>query len=319
MRTYCLAVVSCAAGLLLLPGAVQAAPCPAGVESALTMKAPPEAAVGRQALVRVAFNHNGDPYPDADAARLEMLDEQGRPFFVHDFTYTELLDLQYSFKSRLFYVRLDPGDQFADLRLTITQTYSSMQPPYGSTDCEVVQQARVSVTAGVRPLVRFAKHGLDFAKVRITHPRGCDVAPVEPVALRVRQGSRAMTLTLNDACDDANEGWRRRGRVAGLSFRGSRPRREQLQLIIGPATWRESRMPYRLTLSYAGRVVARRWAAVGAYRIPSRRVWEGSDRFWNYCIRENKDVFSSGGRLYCIEPGSASRWVSLYRRKPASW
>src|SRR4029453_7719010 len=127
--------------------------------------------------------------------------------------------------------------------------------------------------------------GVDSAAVRIIHPEGCDVAPVKPVTLRVSQGSRSTSLSLADACDDNREGWRRRGHVPGLSFRGSRKTRSELRLIIGPATWRDSRKPYRLTLSYDGRTVLRRWAAVSTYRVPAKRIWAGSDRFYNYCIK----------------------------------
>ncbi len=53
----------------------------------------------------------------------------------------------------------------------------------------------------------------------------------------------------------------------------------------------------------AGRLIAK-----GQFRIrdrsrSSRRIYEGSDAFVNYCIDETKAIRSSHDRLYCVNPG----------------
>lgn len=37
--------------------------------------------------------------------------------------------------------------------------------------------------------------------------------------------------------------------------------------------------------------------------IPRRKVWEGTDEYFNYCIKKGKELFSEGGLLYCWKPG----------------
>ena len=59
----------------------------------------------------------------------------------------------------------------------------------------------------------------------------------------------------------------------------------------------------RFEVRQAGQLTAR-----GRFRIwdrsrPSRRIYEGSDAFVNYCIDETRKIRSSHGRLYCVYPG----------------
>jgi hypothetical protein len=59
----------------------------------------------------------------------------------------------------------------------------------------------------------------------------------------------------------------------------------------------------RFEVRQAGQLTAQ-----GRFRIwdqsrPSRRIYEGSDAFVNYCIDETREIRSSHGRLYCVYPG----------------
>jgi len=314
MRLAFVSTLAAAAMALLAPAGAAAAPCPAGTQPFVSMNAPAQVAVGRQGLISIGDN------PAADSAlpkagRLEMLDENGQVFFAHDVSATELSDYNLGLKRGLFYVRLDPGDPYAIIRLSLTQSFFQLEPPFASGDCQLVLERQVTPAAPVHPKLLLTGLG-DEAAVRIIHPRGCDLAPLLPVSLRVQQGGRKASFVLADSCDEARDGWLRHGRVTGISFSQHRASAREVRLVLSPATWRDSKKPYRLTLSYNGGVRVRRWAAVNTLRTPAKRIWEGTDRFWNYCIRENKDTLSSGGRLYCVEPGSADAWVTLYRRKP---
>jgi hypothetical protein len=306
----------CFAALLAMPAVASADPCPPGTEPALEMKAPERVAVGRQGYITVTDGF-GDP-TGPENARIDMLDEQRQPFFTHVFTEDDLFRIKYEFEDMVLFVRLDAGDLWADIRLAATQNYFQSQPPYGYGTCESVQERRVtplSAAEEVHPRVTIVESG-DLARLRIVHPQGCEVAPVRPLVLRVRHGRESARFTLADSCDDERQGWRRKGRVTGISVRGSRTRRSELRLNLSAASWRDSEQPYKLTVLYDGRLVATRWAEVLAYIIRARRVWEGTDEFWNYCVNEGKRTWSSGGRLYCIRPGSRDRWISLYRKKP---
>jgi hypothetical protein len=61
--------------------------------------------------------------------------------------------------------------------------------------------------------------------------------------------------------------------------------------------------------SFNGGVLAR-----GSFRVRVRakhgkhgkarhKIWEGTDAFFNYCLKKHKDVISQGGRLYCWSSG----------------
>src|SRR4051794_27247386 len=94
-----LAVLATAAVVVVFTAApaAQAASCPAGTEPALTLKVPERAVIGRKALVRVGSNISADPVTNPQA-RLEMIDEQGAVFFSHEFTTSQLSDMDYDLK-----------------------------------------------------------------------------------------------------------------------------------------------------------------------------------------------------------------------------
>lgn len=45
-------------------------------------------------------------------------------------------------------------------------------------------------------------------------------------------------------------------------------------------------------------------------RWPSRRIWEGSDAFFNYCLMGEGHIRSSGGHLYCDTPNKSFYYTS---------
>jgi hypothetical protein len=68
----------------------------------------------------------------------------------------------------------------------------------------------------------------------------------------------------------------------------------------------------RLMVRISRRVTLRRTVITRVRSRPDRRIFEGSDAFFNYCIKRNKELFSYRVRLYCIKPGSYSKAV-LFR------
>lgn len=44
---------------------------------------------------------------------------------------------------------------------------------------------------------------------------------------------------------------------------------------------------------------------------PSRKVWEGTDEFHNYCVKKRMETTMSGGRLYCTRPQSLTYRVRI--------
>lgn len=53
-------------------------------------------------------------------------------------------------------------------------------------------------------------------------------------------------------------------------------------------------------------------------KVPRRKgekIFETDfDDYWNFCVREDREVYSQGGRLYCYLPGSPAYWDTAIRR-----
>jgi hypothetical protein len=48
---------------------------------------------------------------------------------------------------------------------------------------------------------------------------------------------------------------------------------------------------------------------------PAQRIWQGTDEFYNYCLKQSKETTMSGGQLYCTRPGTLSYKTSLKRTR----
>ena len=67
--------------------------------------------------------------------------------------------------------------------------------------------------------------------------------------------------------------------------------------------------------SASGRIIAKRWATAEVSRYRAKRIYEGTDRFFNYCINGGKRIRSKRLRHYCVEPGSTYRSVTFSRTR----
>lgn len=62
----------------------------------------------------------------------------------------------------------------------------------------------------------------------------------------------------------------------------------------------------------------RRYKLSRKYRVrridrPDRKIWTGTDEYWNYCVNEGKTVYAENGDYYCIKPGFDQIKVSRAR------
>ena len=95
-------VVAVALSFLLVPALAIAAPCPAGFEPNLAMKAPSKLAAGRVGGISVGKNEDAWAGADTYSARLEMLDEVGAVFFADDLPQNQLWDLTHGLTRRAY-------------------------------------------------------------------------------------------------------------------------------------------------------------------------------------------------------------------------
>jgi hypothetical protein len=82
------------------------------------------------------------------------------------------------------------------------------------------------------------------------------------------------------------------------------------RVTFSPLHKRTVRQTFRFTITIHGAVVGKGSFLVKARHFrrkkghlvrchECRQVWDDTDEFFNYCIKEGKELFSSGGRLYC--------------------
>lgn len=190
------------------------------------------------------------------------------------------------------FIDLDPERRPATVTLTWTQR--TLQEV--TVACSSV--LRVKAIKGKRPSF-YVRGGSSGELV----PRGarCWETRGERVTVTVAAGGRRARFTRTDACLL----FKGRGRTIG----GVRVARNQYGSID---FFSRSRGSARVTVKVGRRTVLRRTVVSRQRSRPDRRVWEGTDAFFNYCLKLDKELFSSGLRLYCIKPGSYSEAV-LFR------
>jgi hypothetical protein len=67
----------------------------------------------------------------------------------------------------------------------------------------------------------------------------------------------------------------------------------------------------KLAVKVAGKTVMRRTVYADVTTVRDKRIWDGTDAFFNYCLKGNHELTSSGGRLYCVKSGSTEEFVSF--------
>lgn len=131
---------------------------------------------------------------------------------------------------------------------------------------------------------------------------GCELTAERQVTLTATGEDGRRTFRLAHPCGR----WQASGRAGGLgSSRWGGRSRSAAQLALG-ASRKPGNYRYQLVARSGGKVLLRRTLLTSFSRWPARRIWSGTDAFVNYCINENRPIRSSGGRLYCVEPGGYS-------------
>ena len=248
----------------------------------------------------------GSASAGAKQVRLEMkVSATGRVFYSHDFTKRQISDL--TIDDALFYMQLDRGDgpSFAQL------TWTGSDGCTGSArtgDVRRVKGAKGRVRrVGAMP-GRPDDAGLRFGP---RPGRSCLLTALRKLRVKVTSAGRSKTFRLN--------GWCGRWNKSGARMRHVRVRLFEAGDLNGPAWLSLAPRPpagengKRVTVSvYEGRRRVLRQAFESVWdRVPDRKVWEGTDAFWNYCINGLKTTYSQGGRLYCIDPGTTIKYVRL--------
>lgn len=135
-------------------------------------------------------------------------------------------------------------------------------------------------------------------------PRGqrCWEARGTRTTVTVSANGRHATFTRDDACA------RFRGRARTLGglhvSRSEHGTISFLSLGIGRA---------QLSVRVGRQVVLRRTVISKVKSRPHRPVWQGTDEFFNYCVKGGKELYSYQLQLYCVRPGSFKEAV-LFRR-----
>jgi hypothetical protein len=138
----------------------------------------------------------------------------------------------------------------------------------------------------------------------------CSAYSPRKLQLTVESQGRRARVDYSDQCFPLADRTRARRKHHGWSLSaGYWGPKLSVSPTSGPASQR-----FRITLRVGTKV--RRWTET-AYRertpaAPPRRYWEGSDEYWNYCVRGGRDIRQQDGRKYCDRPGRAARSEVLW-------
>lgn len=264
---------------------------------------PAQIAPGRNIPFAIDDNTGGDGYVGEGSLTMAVAGQP--PFYGHAFDAAEnqLVSDYQDNNGPAFFIELDPGDPPA----TVTMSYRTFGYP---TDCIRSIQSIVSVTSPHAAAPRFASNAgesLDDGSFTMRVDGGCHLGSAGTTTVQLSGYGRTRTLRLADLCGS----WSPRSatlpglRIVPDDYKvGAYP-----ALIVKPTKTRR----YRVTVSFAGRVVARRILQATYNHYPATRVYEGTDRFVNFCINETKKIYSSNLRLYCLDPPFTYRDITFRR------
>jgi hypothetical protein len=260
-------------------------------------------AAGRWMPIRVS---EGRVLADAVQMRLEMKDAAtGRVFYAHDFTKRRISDL--TLDDLLFYMELDRGDGPAYAQLAWTGRDGCIGTAR-TPDVRPVTGSR----GRIKPLAVMPGNPDDAGLRFGARPgKSCLLTAMTKMRVKVTSAGRSKTFRLNGPCGQWNKHSARMRHVRVRLYDSADLRGPSyLSLAPRPSAGENGK---RVTVSvYQGkrRVLRQGFEAVWD-RIPDEKVWEGTDRFWNFCINGLRTTYSQGGRLYCIDPGMTVKFVRL--------
>jgi hypothetical protein len=265
-----------------------------GCESpALRLSGATRVAHGTTGPVNVTLDEDADASYEGGAVLAMALAHDGRTFYRHHFTAADNRRLGADDEIG-FFIDLDPRRKPATVTLTWSQKAFGAEEPATCT-----AHLNVASVRGSTP--RFFARGGGIGEL-IPRGRHCWEVRGEAVTVTVSGAARTARFTRRDAC---------------LRFKGRARRLGALrvsQTAYGTLEFSShGRGSARLTVKVGHRVALRRTVLSSVHSSPDRRVFEGTDAFFNYCLKHNKELFSYQLRLYCIKPGSYSEAVRFRR------
>lgn len=243
---------------------------------------PTEVAIGRRAEFALQDSSPAEDWRNFDGRATVSFVVDGATVFSRE------IDVWFD----TFWIKFEPGNQAG----LLTASWDQMTDVYGSDACTKSISHAVTPVAGNPARTGRASwelrtrekrwHGLrqphNYAvwkewvefDVRPSSPR--ELAAVGPVEIRVKGGGDTYKLDLPDQWADRN------------------------RRFVPPSRLR-GKHRFTFTVESIGQVLSR-----GSFKVKyepefGKRIWEGTDAFWNVCINSTREVRSRNGRLYCWE------------------
>jgi hypothetical protein len=221
------------------------------------------------------------------------------PFYAHAFTSKELNNLEAE-NTLTFFIEFSRGQGPAVVTLAYDE--SVLTTTLSSPVCTMSKSVQVSPIVGAVPTARFTDDPSD-ASILFAAPGGCSKTRIVPATVTVTGHGAHMRAKTADACSGH---WTRRGSIPGVSIGWSANSRGEF--VFAPSGSNES---YQVTVRVKGHVAKRGSLNAVYFVVPSKRIWEGTDAFVNYCIDGNHTVYSLHHKLYCWDLGSTLAYVNL--------
>jgi hypothetical protein len=275
---------------LVAPTAAQAQTAPPACspdKGTVLLDAPESVAYGRPFTVRFTGNPVGRNFV------LEVLDLDGRT--VLDSERTEFAGLDNSLEIEL-------GAPFAPGVLTAVASWD-----HRTAGCRVTATRQVTVWSGSRPAFQFKRDPPEELALLINED-GCTGAVGRArvtVDFTYRGAKRLIRrrYTNNDPCEYWDVSGK--GAIPGVRIVNALGR-----LLLRPPRCCSYYSQIRMRVRREGETVVNGYVYAWNFRVPPqraryRRVWQGTDGFFNYCVKKGKELYSQGLRLYCLKPVSS--------------
>lgn len=273
-------------------------PCASGTSPELSFSGPSVVVYGRQGDVSVnSTAYGGNP---TNAVLTMQAIGSAQPFYAHAFTSNELNNVEAE-NTLTFFIEFSRRDGPAVVTLAYEE--SVLTTTLSSAECTMSKSVQVSPIVGAVPTARFVD-GHSNASILFAAHGGCSQTRIVPATVTVTGHGAHLTARTDDACSGH---WTRQGRIPGVST-GWTASSARGTFSFGPNGSNES---YDVTVRVNGHVVSRGSLNAVYFVVPSKRIWEGTDAFVNYCIDGNHTVYSLNNNLYCWDPGSTLAYVNL--------
>lgn len=193
-------------------------------------------------------------------------------------------------------------------------TYSWEETPFpfddGTPGCTRTVSQMVRPIAGTPPTaaVRKTRTGLVMKVGQLC--RDYYTAIAGTVSISVSSRGRRTAITRNDQCSKrwANKTDLPRGGEWSL-------RRFADRVLFVPDFQKSGKSNLEFSIRARDEILVAGRFTIDTSITPSRRIYEGTDAFVNYCINESVRIWSHNGRLYCQTPKRARYRLTSFHHK----